>query len=65
MEAPIAFAMATGMRRGEVAALRGEHLDLDAGIVRVRESLASVGRKNVYVKTTKSGEPREIPLSPT
>lgn len=63
MEAPMLLAMATGMRRGEVAALRADHIDAEAGIIRVCESLANGGVGKVYVKTTKSGRAREVPIN--
>lgn len=43
-------AIMTGMRRGEILALRWESIDLGNGII--------------YVLETKSGKPREIPIAP-
>lgn len=54
----ILLALRTGLRQGELLALRWEDIDLDAGRLRVCRS--------VYmgiVGTTKSGKIREIPLS--
>ncbi|MFZ0747389.1 MAG: site-specific integrase, partial [Terracidiphilus sp.] len=52
MRAPIALAAATGMRRGELLALRW--LDIDFGL------------KLIFLRsaTTKTAEPRAIPLTP-
>jgi integrase len=44
----------TGMRRGEVCALRRSDLDLDAGVVRVARALG-LGKGKPYVKATKTG----------
>lgn len=56
------FALATGMRRGEILALRKENLDTERGVAIVAESLAeSTGL--VYRKLTKTEHIREVPLS--
>uniref|UniRef100_E6Q2D6 Site-specific integrase n=1 Tax=mine drainage metagenome TaxID=410659 RepID=E6Q2D6_9ZZZZ len=55
-------ALATGMRRGEVVALRIENVDLERGIVIVAEAIAE-SRGVTYRKTTKTEEIREIALS--
>lgn len=49
LEAIVALALETAMRRGEIAAMRWEHLDRRARVLRVPE--------------TKTGEPRRVPLS--
>jgi len=46
----IRFAIATGMRRGEIAHMKWEHVDLK--------------KKTLLIPETKTGEPRRIPLSP-
>jgi len=46
----IPFAIETAMRRGEIALLTWEHIDLDYG--------------TVFLPDTKNGEPRTVPLSP-
>ncbi len=49
ISAIIRFALETAMRRGEIAAMKWEHLDRAARVLRVPE--------------TKTGEPRRVPLS--
>ena len=49
IERIIRFALETAMRRGEIAAMRWEHVDRKARILKIPE--------------TKTGEPRRIPLS--
>ena len=56
------FALATGMRRGEVVGLSIENVDLERGIVIVAEAIAE-SRGVTYRKTTKTEEIREIALS--
>lgn len=50
LAAIIEFAVETGMRRGEILAMRWEHLQLDKGLLLIPE--------------TKTGHPRTIPLTP-
>ena len=51
----------TGMRRGELLALRWRDIDLAAGTVAVRRSILAVGYRIVY-STTKSGRTRSVAL---
>jgi integrase len=57
----IIFAAYTGLRAGELAALRWRRVDLLAGKVEVAESVADIGGKFVY-GTTKTGKVRTVPL---
>ena len=56
-------AVHTGMRQGELLALRWEDVDLDAGVALVRQALEKSGRKPVFT-TPKNRKPRVVPLSP-
>ena len=64
-EAPITLALRTGMRQGELAALRWEDLDLGCprpSIVVVRRSADT--RTNTVVTPTKTGEERNVGIGP-
>ena len=56
----ITFALRTGMRRGELVALRWQDVDLEAGKLMVRQT-----RWRGIIGLPKSHKPREIPLSAT
>jgi integrase len=58
---PVLIALATGMRRGEILALRWKNVDLDAGTVRVVESLEQT-KAGLRFKSTKSEKARAVPL---
>ena len=58
---PTLIALTTGMRRGELLALRWQDIDLDAGTVSVRQSLQQT-REGVTVKEPKSGKGRTVAL---
>jgi len=58
---PALLAAATGMRRGEVLALKWEDIDLPAGILVVRRSLSQTGA-GVREKSTKTGRERIVTL---
>jgi site-specific recombinase XerC len=55
------LAMTTGARRGELCALRWDHLDLDRAVLTIRSSIA---QKNTYTweKDTKTHQQRRIAL---
>lgn len=66
-----ALAFATAARRGELCALKWESVDLDAGKIVIRSSLAATRAKKkeraegavaVVLKGTKSGKARTVPL---
>jgi integrase len=54
----ILVALRTGLRRGELLALRWEDVDLDRGRIRVVENYV-----RGHFKAPKNGKPREVPLS--
>ncbi|MGY2895525.1 tyrosine-type recombinase/integrase [Deinococcus sp. UYEF24] len=58
------FVIATGLRRGEVCALKWEHVDLNIGLLRVRENLTVVnGQATLGAPKTESGI-RDLHLAP-
>jgi integrase len=59
---PVMLALATGVRRGEVFALRWKHVDLERGSLRVMESLEQTRAAGLRFKPPKSGRSRVITL---
>ena len=58
---PVLFALSTGMRRGEILALRWKNIDLDRGVVRVVESLEQT-KTALRFKAPKTEKGRAITL---
>jgi len=60
---PVAIAISTGMRRGEILALRWSDLDTDLSVARVRRTLQTAGGKLQFVepKTRRSRRAVELP----
>jgi integrase len=58
---PVLLALSTGMRRGECLAVRWKNVDLDAGTLRVVESLEET-KTDIRFKQPKSGRHRAITL---
>jgi integrase len=58
---PVLLALATGMRRGEVLAVRWKNIDLDRGTLRVVESLEQT-KTGIRFKAPKTERPRLITL---
>jgi integrase len=58
---PVLIALATGMRRGEILALRWRNVDLGNGVVRVVESLEQT-KSGLRIKAPKSEKTRAITL---
>jgi integrase len=56
------IAVATGMRRGEILALRWKHVDFDRNVVRVVESLEQVSGSALRFKAPKTDKARSITL---
>lgn len=56
---PVLLAIATGMRRGEILALRWEDVDLDAGTLSVRRTLSQV-KGRLEFKEPKSARSRRV-----
>lgn len=57
------IALYTGMRQGEVAALRWRNVDFDNEVIHVVGSIAQSDEGGTYEKGTKSNATRDIPLS--
>ena len=58
---PVLLALATGMRRGEILALRWKNVDLDRGVLRVVQSLEQT-KTELRFKDTKTSRSRAITL---
>jgi integrase len=58
---PVLLALSTGMRRGEILALRWKNVDLENGTLRVVESLEQT-KTQIRFKSPKSGRHRAITL---
>src|SRR6516165_10695574 len=58
---PVMLALASGMRRGEVLALRWKNIDLDRGLLRVVQSLEQT-KTELRFKDTKTSRNRAITL---
>jgi integrase len=63
-EALITLALRTGMRQGELAALRWEDLDLDGPRPSIRVCRAADTRTKTVVTPTKTGEERTLGIGP-
>jgi integrase len=61
----VVLALTTGMRRGELLALEWKHVDLDSGIIQVKQSMSCLNGKAVIKapKTKKSIRKVSIPSS--
>jgi integrase len=59
---PTLIALATGMRRGEILALRWKNVDLEKGVVRVVESLEQTRKGGLRFKSTKTDKARAVTL---
>ncbi|EWT05052.1 integrase [Intrasporangium chromatireducens Q5-1] len=57
------LAAATGMRRGELMALKWARVDLEAGVVHVEQSVTQIGQERHYV-TPKNHERRSVTIDP-
>jgi len=57
------LAMVTGIRRGELCALRWDRLELEAGVLTIRSSISQRGART-WEKDTKTHQQRRITLDP-
>jgi integrase len=62
LEALLVLAITTGMRRGELLALRWKDVDLDRGTLAVTGSLQGGSRATLNIATPKSGKSRSVAL---
>jgi integrase len=60
---PILLALHTGVRRGEVLALRWKNVDLDSGIIRIYEQAEECKSQPTLIKLPKGKKRRVITLS--
>jgi integrase len=60
-EIPVLIASTTGARRAEVLALRWVHVDFEAGLVRIVETLQRVDRQLAFTPPKTQSAVREIP----
>ncbi|NJC70823.1 tyrosine-type recombinase/integrase [Planosporangium thailandense] len=58
------LAMTTGARRGELCALRWQHVDLDAGVLTLRRSIYMDEDGELQEKDTKTHQQRRVALDP-
>jgi integrase len=59
---PTLLALAVGLRRGEILALRWRNVDLERGVLRVVESLEQTKSLGLRFKSTKSEKPRAVTI---
>jgi integrase len=62
LEGLLVLAITTGMRRGELLALRWKDVDLDRGVLAVTGSLQGDARASLSIDTPKSGRSRTVAL---
>ena len=62
LEALLVLAITTGMRRGELLALRWKDVDLERGVLAVTGSLQGDRRDRLTIDTPKSGKARSVAL---
>jgi len=62
LEALLVLAITTGMRRGELLALRWKDVDLDRGVLAVTGSLQGESRSTLSIASPKSGKSRSVAL---
>lgn len=60
LEALLVLAITTGMRRGELLALRWKDVDLDRAVLAVTGSLQGESRRTLSIATPKSGKSRSV-----
>jgi integrase len=56
--------MLSGCRRGEILGLQWQNIDLQAGILRIRNNLQYSKERGLYDESTKSGKARTVKIQP-
>jgi integrase len=59
------LAIVAGARRGELCALRWSNIDLERGVLVLRQSVAKDGKGGWYLKDNKTHQQRRVALDPT
>jgi len=62
LEALFVLALTTGLRQGELRALRWKDVDLDRGVLAVRGSVMGTARATMTIGTPKNGKARSVEL---
>lgn len=62
MRCAVALALHSGMRRGEVCALRWNDVDMERGVIHVRHAIGT-GRDGTYLKDPKNHQTRKFGMS--
>ena len=62
LEALLVLALTTGLRKGELRALRWKDVDLERGVLAVRGSLMGTARKDMAIGSPKNGKERAVSL---
>jgi integrase len=63
LEAVYALALATGMRQGELLGLHRRNVDLETGVIQVRESVGRVVGHGFVFAETKTGKARRVDIT--
>lgn len=64
LEALLVLALTSGMRQGELRALRWKDVDLDRGVLAVTGTVTGTARAAMTIGTPKSGKSRSVALGP-
>ncbi len=64
LEALLVLAVTSGMRQGELRALRWKDVDLDRGVLAVTGTVTGMARAAMTIGTPKSGKSRSVALGP-
>lgn len=65
LEAPINLTLDLGLRRGELLALKWDDIDLDQGIIEIKNNLVRAGKELIFKEPKSETSLRRLKLSPT